>query len=400
MQEVSGSALRCTDCGSDPIYHKGTYIALWLERFARPLFFYPSEIGRYIGERVLHAEWLLPLIYRGIARLGLGTLLDAPDEKTLLLDRVLWEEAKERGIEMQEFRLFGLPRNLFIVKFRDGRHSSFEGIPLSTRKRGPVWWIDNKAELKKRFQAYHFPVAAGGAASSYKSARHIYDTLLKPVITKPHVGSATRHTTLHISDEKKLKQAFAIAKQVSPLVVIEEELEGHVYRATLVDGKLCATIRRDPPTIIGDGHKTIQELVEKANEHPARRGPYFSPIALSQETLDELKRQTLSPQSVPPSGERITLHQKINWSVGGTTKDVSDEVHPDNILLFEEISDRLRAEVVGIDFISPDLSRSWREVRCGVIECNSMPFFDNHHLPFEGRPRNIAAKIWDLTEQR
>jgi cyanophycin synthetase len=52
--------------------------------------------------------------------------------------------------------------------------------------------------------------------------------------------------------------------------------------------------------------------------------------------------------------------------------------------------------LVGIDFIIEDISKSWKEqARCGVIECNSRPFFDNHHLPFNGKPRNVAGAIWD-----
>ncbi len=35
-------------------------------------------------------------------------------------------------------------------------------------------------------------------------------------------------------------------------------------------------------------------------------------------------------ETVPEKGRVINLHQKINWSVGGTTTDVTDQVHPDN----------------------------------------------------------------------
>ncbi len=57
----------------------------------------------------------------------------------------------------------------------------------------------------------------------------------------------------------------------------------------------------------------------------------------------------------------------------------------------------LKAPIVGIDFIIEDISKPWQEqAKCGVIECNGRPFFDNHHLPFEGKPRNVAGAIWDF----
>jgi cyanophycin synthetase len=93
----------------------------------------------------------------------------------------------------------------------------------------------------------------------------------------------------------------------------------------------------------------------------------------------------------------VNLHQKINWGLGGTTADVTEEVHPENATLFEKIATTLDAPIVGIDFIIEDISRPWfDQEKCGVIECNSMPYFDNHHVPFEGQPRNVAGPIWDL----
>ena len=185
---------------------------------------------------------------------------------------------------------------------------------------------------------------------------------------------------------------------------MEEELTGSVYRATVVDGEFIAALRRDPPSVVGDGVHTVAELVEEENKKPGRSGPYFSRIQLFDEggklnahAEKELAWQKLSLESVPPKAARIYFHQKVNWSVGGTTCDVTDEVHPDNVALFEQAARELKASVTGIDFIIKDISKSWKEQeRCGILECNSMPFFDNHHLPFEGQPRNVAAKIWDM----
>ena len=153
--------------------------------------------------------------------------------------------------------------------------------------------------------------------------------------------------------------------------------------------------------MIGDGVHTITELVHEANKNPKRQGPYFHIMQLDDAAHKELAWQKMTSTSIPENGKRITLHQKINWGVGGTTADVSDDVHADNVALFEETARVLKAPIVGIDFIIGDITRSWREQeRCGIIECNSMPFFDNHHLPFEGQPRNVAALIWNALEPK
>jgi cyanophycin synthetase len=198
-------------------------------------------------------------------------------------------------------------------------------------------------------------------------------------------------------NEDELTRAVDIATQVSTMAIVEEELVGPVYRATVVDGKFAAALRRDPPHVVGDGVHTIEQLIETANEHPARSGPYFSKLKIDDAAREELSWKGYAPQSIPAAGQFVYLHQKVNWGLGGTTADATDEVHPDNIALFERASAELKAPIVGIDFIIGDISKSWKEQdRCGILECNSMPFFDNHHLPFEGEPRNVAARIWDM----
>lgn len=219
----------------------------------------------------------------------------------------------------------------------------------------------------------------------------------KTAITKPTIGSASRHTTMHIADIPTLRSAFASAKKVSPFIIVEEELRGSVYRPTVVGGKLIATIRRDQPFVVGDGTSTVEELVAVENKNPQRSGPYFHPIQLNEAADAELALQELTQKSVPKSGMRVQLHPKINWAIGGTTTDVTEEVHPDNVALFEEVAKALKISLVGIDFIIEDISSSWKEQSgCGIIECNDMPFFDNHHLPYKGKPRDIAGPVWDL----
>jgi D-alanine-D-alanine ligase-like ATP-grasp enzyme len=387
----------CEECGSGAIPHGVTYYSIVIDEFIRALFPLPRGANPITRAMQRVERRLTPTLMRAFVAAGLAKRVTEPDDDTQLLARMLWNEGKERGIRMEEFRLFNLPRNIFLAHLPDGRELAFEGIPLTEAEIDRVHWMDDKAELKKRFRKLGLPVAKGGDAITLGDARRIFKTLAPPAIAKPFSGSASRHTTLHIMDDADLVRAFRIAKAVAPRVVIEEELTGAVYRATVVDGTFAAALRRDQPYVTGDGARTVRELVAEANMHPARGGPYFHPIKLDAAAEAELRWQGLSTESVPAQGRRVTLHQKINWSVGGTTADVTDEVHPDNIALFEEVARVLKAPIAGIDFIIGDIGRSWKEQeRCGILETNSMPFFDNHHLPFEGKPRNVAALIWDM----
>jgi cyanophycin synthetase len=347
-------------------------------------------------------KYWMPHLFDFLCVVGLGQYLDHYDDKTLLLDQVLWDEAKRRGIVMREFRLLGLPIAAFEATIpgglpaQAGKRISFSSFPVPPHAPPGVWWMDTKSIMKKKFQNRGIPVARGGTAMTLRGAQEVFRRLEAPVIVKPYEGSGSRHTTIHITDEKQLERAFKISQQITPMSIIEEELVGSVYRPTVVGTTLIATTRREQPQVLGDGAHTVEELVEEENKNPKRAGPYYSKIAFTEAHLRELARQGLTIKSVPEAGRVVTLHQKINWSVGGTTTDVTDEVHPDNRALFELIAQILGAPMVGIDFVIEDISRSWKEQpRSGVIECNSRPFFDNHHLPFKGKPRNVAGAIWE-----
>jgi D-alanine-D-alanine ligase-like ATP-grasp enzyme len=391
----------CADCGGGPVFHRISYSTIFIDELIGSLF-EPGPIMQAIAKPFRWVERrVTPSIFDFFIAIGLAKRVTEPDDGTQLLALMLWNEAKERGIRIYEWRLFDLPRNLFVATYPSGRRMAYEGIPFPLAYGDAAPWMDNKAELKKRFRKLGVPIAEGGEAFTLAGARRIYKRVTPPVIIKPHSGSGSRHTVLHIDNEQELERAFRVAKQVSPLAVIEEELVGPVYRATVVEGRFAAALRRDPPHVLGNGTSTVRELVEEANKHPGRSGPYFSKLILDDNAEQELRWQEYTVDSVIPAGKRAYLHQKVNWGVGGTTADATDDVHPENVALFEKVAKVLKAPIVGIDFIIADMSRSWKEQeRCGILECNSMPFFDNHHLPFEGEARNIAALIWDMNEKR
>jgi cyanophycin synthetase len=164
-----------------------------------------------------------------------------------------------------------------------------------------------------------------------------------------------------------------------------------------VDNKIEGVLRRDQPHVTGDGAHTVKQLLEIENRNPIRHGPIFSPLIAERDADAELERQGLDWESIPQNGRRVELNQKVNWSAGGSTEDVTDIVHPDNWRLFEEIGAFLNDPLVGMDFIIGDISRSWKDQsRCGTIELNTAPFIDSHHYPFKGKVRDVAGKLWEV----
>ncbi|HEY5220697.1 MAG TPA: hypothetical protein VIJ29_00915 [Candidatus Paceibacterota bacterium] len=391
----------CPDCGPAGVSHAVERWSVRANAVVGVMEAPPAAIWRGIKPLLAKARpgRLAPVTARFFAAIGLGEIKTQPDDKVNWRTRVLWEEAERRGIVMREFRPFGLPREIFYATYgADTR--GFDGLPRPrAAHEAALDWMDDKGVILKKFRKAGVPVPRGASVASVKAAEKIFHEIVvnenTAVIIKPSIGSRSRHTYIHITDVEALRHAFKKAKELSPRVVVEEELVGFVFRITLVGGKIAGVMRREPPHVIGDGKHTIHQLIVEENKNPLRHGPIFHELPLGEETIQILKEQKLSLESVPAAGRMVIIHPKVSRSYGASTTETTD-IHPDNEKLFLHIAEVLDDPLVGVDFMIDDMARSWKDQKCGVIECNSLPFIDLHHFPLKGPTKNAAGAVWDL----
>jgi cyanophycin synthetase len=99
---------------------------------------------------------------------------------------------------------------------------------------------------------------------------------------------------------------------------------------------------------------------------------------------------------VVPTAETVYSSGRPTCSTGGTSTDVTGEVHPDNILMAERIARTIGLDICGIDVMAPDIRTPITENGGAVLEVNAAPGL--RHAPGPGpRPaRNVAAPIIDM----
>lgn len=388
----------CPDCGGAQTNHAVAHASVLLDWTLSPYGKIVDWISR--GFDFLFPLWWSDSVYAQcfnvLTWIGFARWEYQPKPGDSDRSKVLRQAAQTRGIPFRKLTLLGRPTELCVARVGT-RQLVFDAIPrpfgVSTTAAGDM---DDKGWMLRRFGPAGIPVARGGVAFRRARARKLFSGLTAPVVVKPNFGSRSRHTFMHVASIEQLESAFKSAKQLSPWVVIEEELVGPVFRATVIGGKLIGVMRRDPPQVLGDGVSSIVQLVARANIDPRRHGPVFHEIHLGDAAQADLRRQGLTLHDIPMPGQWVVLGSKVGRGDGGTNADVTDSVHPDNKMLFERVQEVLRDPVVGIDFIIEDITKSWREQnRLGVIECNSMPFVDLHHFPFDGKPRDAAGALWD-----
>ena len=220
-----------------------------------------------------------------------------------------------------------------------------------------------------------------------------------PVVVKPLDANHGRGVSIQLTDAEQVKVAFAGAQEHSDCVLVESYIRGFDHRMLVVNGELVAVAKRVPGHVVGDGISSIKRLVDEVNSDP-RRGIGHEKV-LTRLELDEQAHRLLAkagntPDTVLIAGEAFYLRSTANLSTGGTAIDQTDVCHPDNREMAVRAAAAVGLDVCGVDFLTPDIARSWREVGGGICELNAAPGFRMHVAPSEGEPRDVAAKVLDM----
>lgn len=256
---------------------------------------------------------------------------------------------------------------------------------------------------KELLLKFGFPAPQGNVCYTEEEAVKAAEDLNKyPLVVKPVSGHKGQGVTTRINNIEQVKKAFNSLIENLPEdaewdgAIVEEMVMGTDHRLLTVGGRFAAALQRVAAYVDGDGEHTIKELIEEENKKEVRLDNARSPlckIKIDESLIDHIEKQDLTVDSIPKAGERITLRTVANISAGGVSINVTDKIHPDNIRLAENIAKYLRVTCLGIDFLAEDISKSWRESPCNIIEINAGPGVFMHLAPAQGGSINVPDMI-------
>lgn len=257
----------------------------------------------------------------------------------------------------------------------------------------------NKELTKKMLDDAAIPVPTGDLVSSEEQLERIVEKIGYPVVLKPLDGNHGKGSSINVNDIETAKIGLAHAQKYSKKVIVERYITGYDFRILVINHKMVAAARRVPAHVIGDGSLTIQELIDKENLDP-RRGygheNVLTEILVDKDTNELLEKLHYTLETIPQNGEIVYLKSTANLSTGGTSIDVTDLVHPENITLAERVSRIIGLDVCGIDIMAENLTQPLKESGGAILEVNAAPGFRMHLAPSEGLPRNVAAPVVDM----
>ena len=304
------------------------------------------------------------------------------------------EEAKNRGIPYIRLNRHSL------VQLGYGVHQKrIQATVSSTTSSIAVEIACDKEETKSLLHAANIPVPKGEIVTSEAGLKIVIEKIGFPIVLKPVNGNHGKGASINVCTWDDAVKALEAAKYFSRQVIVERFITGFDFRVLLINYKMVAAAKRVPAKVVGDGTSTITELIEEVNRDP-RRGygheKVLTEITVDEMTLDILEKANRTLDSVLAEGEVFYLKATANLSTGGTSVDVTDEVHPYNIFLAERISRIIGLDICGIDIMAPNLTEPINENGGAVLEVNAAPGFRMHLAPTEGLARNVAEPVIDM----
>ena len=329
-----------------------------------------------------------------------------------------WEQARDEFIRYAQRRALG-PSTASLVRAAEERnipwlrlndqslvqlgHGRYQQrIQATVTGKTPhiaVELASDKEETNKILGSLGLPVPRQELAQNESSAVRAARRIGFPVVTKPYNGNHGRGISIRLTNEAEVIEGFNKAREISRSVIVETYLEGDDHRLLVVNGDLVAATRRTPGHVVGDGKRTIAELVEVVNQDP-RRGvgheKVLTRLVLDAQAEMMMARMEMTADSVPAADQVVYLRSTANLSTGGTATDVTDIIHPDNRDMAVRAIRAIGLDVGGVDFLSTNIAESYKSIGGGICEVNAAPGFRMHVAPSEGKSRDVAGPVIDL----
>lgn len=306
----------------------------------------------------------------------------------------LVKAARERDIPYLRLNRYSL------IQLGHGRYQRrLQATVTSETRHISVEIASDKEETNRILADLGLPVARQRLVYTEEEAVRASQQIGFPVVVKPLSANHGRGVSINLTNPDQVVIAFHHAREHGRTVIVESFIKGFDHRMLVVGGELIAVAQRIPGHVIGDGKSTIEELIEKLNDDP-RRGigheKVLTKIEFDHQAQRLLELRGYTRETIPPKGEIVFLRSTGNLSTGGTAIDKTDVVHPDNREMAIRAAKAIGLDVAGVDFLTTDISLSYKITGGAICEVNAAPGFRMHVAPSEGQPRDVAGPVMDM----
>lgn len=170
------------------------------------------------------------------------------------------------------------------------------------------------------------------------------------------------------------------------LILVQDFMEGFEVCATILEGNLISIVARVPAFIIGDGDRTIEQLINQKNKMREECGFLSKNLIKKSEAVKAfIGNENLSFESIPEKDEYVLLLSVSNTSFGGEIVELTSTVSEQTRQLALDALSALPSMMCGgIDIII----KNFKDKSPRVIEINPFPVLALTTYPTYGNSSN------------
>ena len=220
----------------------------------------------------------------------------------------------------------------------------------------------------------------------------VFAAMPHPVFCKPNQGSRGDFAEI-VADLPAFRDYIERVAARYDAILLQPVLDGAEYRIFCLDGDAFFATRKADFAIVGDGARSIADLLNEHSE--AFTGVGVSPPDMKNILSAAALRHGVSSDNVLGKGEKLVLPGRRNLSAGGDVADFTTDVPPALASLALAATKALGLRVAGIDIF--DVSESRDLSNLIVIEVNGNPGIQS--LEAIGRD-DLIDRIWQTVLTR
>lgn len=256
---------------------------------------------------------------------------------------------------------------------------------------------DDKELTNKYLQKANVPIPKGKEFKENQSIEEIISyasTLRYPLVVKPVDGLGGTGVIVNIQNEKELQFAIQHVREKLSFkrILIQEHITGKEVRIYVLDGKILGAANRVPAHVMGDGKKTIIELIHEKNK-ARKTNPNLKHrlIRIDSSLIRLIEHSGYTLDDILKKNELLYLREISNVSIGGEPVDYTDQLTQEQKRI---AVDAVKA-IPGLTQCGVDMMID--ENNNGIIlEMNASPGIGSHLFPVKGQARDIPKKIIDF----
>ncbi|MBF0614845.1 MAG: ATP-grasp domain-containing protein [Magnetococcales bacterium] len=298
--------------------------------------------------------------------------------------RLLLETAKKHGFSVDK------QKNTFFVFNKNKRAVFKPNAPDASVVCHAI--ASNKHLAKDVLAHYDIPVPLGSVFADRRKAWSYLRSRPCAQIVKPLNSYHSNGVSIDVRDEKSFKEAWDKALQFSKRIIVEDFIPGDLVRVVVLGGKVIAAVCRVPAHVVGDGVRSIADLIAIKNKKRLKNPlSKWSPILVND--LDQLEKDGRTVDEIPGVGEYVRLRSEPIITTGGEIVSIIDHLHPSILDLAIKVFNLLPgATLLGLDILVVDFAKEAQFGNACVLEVNNDPGLPTCVFPVAGPP---ATRLFD-----